>query len=285
MPEQFIADYEVPVTDLPTQRAIARYLDARTARIDALIARKQRLLELLAERRAALITRAVTRGLDPAAPTYDSGVDWLGKIPVGWEVKRIKDVSSIRYGLGEPPAKLIGGVPFIRATDIYRGSVDMSKVQTVDPDEVPWHRRPKLQKGEILVVRSGAYTGDSAIISDEVADSGAVAGYDMVVNVDSAVPEYIAYSLLSKSVLENQIYLMRSRAAQPHLNAEELGSVLLVIPNLELQALLVNVLNNKLNQYQALYDKATHSIHHLQEYRSALITAAVNGEVELPQPD
>jgi len=81
---------------LPEQRAIAVYLDRETTKLDNLIGKKQRIIELLREKRAALITRAVTKGLNPDAPLKDSGIDWLGEIPVGWEVKRLKYVSKIR---------------------------------------------------------------------------------------------------------------------------------------------------------------------------------------------
>lgn len=82
VPEDFVRDYRILVPPLPQQRAIADYLDRETAKIDALIAAKQRLLALLAEKRRALITRAVTRGLDPTVPLRDSGIPWLGEIPV-----------------------------------------------------------------------------------------------------------------------------------------------------------------------------------------------------------
>ena len=178
------------------QEAIVKFLDFKTAQIDALIAKQKTLLDKLAEKRTALISHAVTKGLDPTVAMKDSGVNWLGDIPVHWNVKRLKFVGKTRYGLGEPPQKLDGGLPFIRATDIYRGEIDGSKVQTVDPDCVPWSRNPNLKAKDILVVRSGAYTGDSAIVPAKW--EGSIAGYDMVYTTESALPEYIAFNLLSK---------------------------------------------------------------------------------------
>ena len=84
------------------QRAIAAFLDRETAKIDGLVERKERLIELLQEKRAALITRAVTRGLDPNVPMKDSGVEWLGEIPAHWEVKRTKFTAMLRSGHGPP---------------------------------------------------------------------------------------------------------------------------------------------------------------------------------------
>ena len=96
-PEQ-VGSSRAPVPPEPEQHAIAAFLDRETARIDGLVARKERLVELLQEKRTALITRAVTRGLDPNVPMKDSGVEWLGKIPAHWEVKRTKFAATLRSG-------------------------------------------------------------------------------------------------------------------------------------------------------------------------------------------
>jgi type I restriction enzyme S subunit len=98
----------------------------------------------------------------------------------------------------------------------------------VDPAELPAERNPYLKAGEIIVVRSGAYTGDSAIVPPAL--EGAVAGYDMVATVTRASSQFVAYGLLSQYVLDDQILQLTLRAAQPHLNAEELGSVVLALP-------------------------------------------------------
>ena len=153
---------------------------------------------------------------------------WLGDMPEGWEVKRLKHLGTIRYGLGEPPEYVDDGLPFIRATDIKRGKVDLNLVKRVSPKDIPWSRKPELALGEILVVRSGAYTGDSAIVTKDVA--GCIAGYDMVVTVAKGHAAFLAWVLLSKYMLQGQIYLERLRAAQPHLNAEELGGFTVLYP-------------------------------------------------------
>src|SRR5690606_13665335 len=100
---EFVGNIPLPLPPLPEQRAIAAFLDERTARIDALVARKRRLVQLLKEKRQALITRAVTRGLDPKVKMKESGVPWLGEVPEHWEVKRLKDVLSepMQYGANE----------------------------------------------------------------------------------------------------------------------------------------------------------------------------------------
>jgi type I restriction enzyme S subunit len=153
---------------------------------------------------------------------------WAETLPTGWRLGRLKSVASIRYGLGQPPAGLESGVAMIRATDVDAGTIRTEKLLRVDPLELPEGRNSYLKAGEIIVVRSGAYTGDSAIIPPDL--EGAVAGYDMVVTASSSSSHFIAYCLLSRHVLDDQIHLLTLRAAQPHLNAQELGSVVLTLP-------------------------------------------------------
>jgi type I restriction enzyme S subunit len=161
------------------------------------------------------------QGTKPLAP-------WADSLPHEWRLCRLKSVASIRYGLGQPPAELSSGVAMIRATDVDAGTIRTDNFLRVDPAGLPPDRNPYLKAGEIIVVRSGAYTGDSAIVPSSL--EGAVAGYDMVATVTRASSHFVAYSLLSKHVLEDQIFLLTLRAAQPHLNAEELGSVVLAMP-------------------------------------------------------
>jgi len=263
----------------PEQQAIAAFLDRETGRIDALVAKNQRLIGLLQERREALITRAVTKGLDPSVPLKDSGVDWLGQIPADWHCLSLKRVAWIRYGLGEPPQLLADGLPFVRATNVAKGRIVETDLQFVDPGDVPWNRSPGLRAGDIIVVRSGAYTGDSAIVSPEY--DGGIAGYDMVVSVQGAVSEFVAWALLSRYVLEAQIELDSLRAAQPHLNAEQLGAVVLAVPPEVEQRSIAAFLSRETARIDALIAKVREAIGRLKELRTALISAAVTGKIDV----
>jgi type I restriction enzyme S subunit len=217
--------------------------------------------------------RSVASKWKPYREYGHSGVEWLGETPRHWEVKRIKRLGVIRYGLGEPPEYVDDGFPFIRATDIKRGKVDLDDVKKVRPDDVPWSRRPLLNLQEILVVRSGAYTGDSAIVTESVA--GCIAGYDMVLTVQKGHAPFVAWVLLSKYMLHGQIYLERLRAAQPHLNAEELGSFIVLVPPLSEQHAIAAFLDRETSRIDALIEKKQRQIELLQEKRAALICHAV----------
>jgi type I restriction enzyme, S subunit len=277
----FIGNLFLTFPPLDEQESIAHFLARKTSQIDALIAKKAALLEKLDEKRTALISHAVTKGLDSSVPMKDSGVEWLGDIPEHWEIQRMKFIGDIKYGLGEPPEKLDDGLPIIRATDIFRGVIDGSKVQRVNPDKVPWSRNPELKTGDILVVRSGAYTGDSAIVTNEWA--GSIAGYDMVFTPTRSYPKYIAWNLLSRHVLEGQLHLAKSRAAQPHLNAEELGNTIIAASSLNEQEIIAEYLDRKTAEIDRQKAKVKEAIDLLKEYRTALITNAVTGKIDVRQ--
>lgn len=269
----------LPFPSLNEQRTIGAFLDHETVRIDALIEEHQRLIELLKEKRQAMISHAVTKGLDPTVPMKDSGVEWLGEVPAHWGITNIKRVGSIRYGIGEPPQYYPEGMPLIRATNVHAGKLFSEGLVFVDPAEIPARRIVWLEPGDIVVVRSGAYTGDSAIIPDDYGQC--IAGFDMVLRCHSAQPGFIQFALLSKYLKEGQLDLEKMRAAQPHLNAEELGACMLVLPAMEEQIKIVEFLQIRCSEFDILTTEAERAKSFLQERRSVLISAAVTGKIDV----
>ena len=271
--------FEIPAPSLAEQMAIAAFLDAETAHIDALIAEYETLIDLLKEKRQALISQAVTKGLHPDAPMKDSGVEWLGEVPEGWEVKPMKRYGTIRYGIGEPPQYQSIGVPLIRATNIHAGKLYSEGLVYVDPKDIPGARIVWLQPGDIIVVRSGAYTGDSAIIPPELGES--IAGFDMVLRCNDVSAMFVQYSLLSNYLKSAQIDLEKMRAAQPHLNSEELGNCVLLTPPLEEQCAIAAFLDAETARIDVLIKEAENGIRLLRERRTTLISDAVTGKIDV----
>ncbi|MEY8689909.1 MAG: restriction endonuclease subunit S, partial [Leptothrix sp. (in: b-proteobacteria)] len=186
----------------------------------------------------------------------------------------IKRIASIVYGIGEPPSYQPEGTPLIRATNVDCGQIRDAGLVFVNPDDIPAKRIVWLRTGDIIVVRSGAYTGDSAIIPSNHENS--IAGFDMVLRCRTGNPQFIQYCLLSTQLKQGQIDLMRMRAAQPHLNAEELGSVLLPLPSGdEEQAAIVRFLDSELGKLDALVAEQEKLIALLKEKRQAVISHAV----------
>ena len=207
-------------------------------------------------------------------PSYKpSGVEWLGDVPEHYQIIPIKRFVKIRYGLGEPPKELQTGLPIIRATNIDQGKIIDDGMMYVDPKDVPATRDAYLRENEIIIVRSGANTGDSTIIPKKYA--GSVSGYDMVVTVKNGVPDYFAWQFLTQEVRDLQFGFYKLRAAQPHLNAEELGNTIFMIPSLAEQHTIAAVLDRETARIDALIVKKERQIELLQEKRAALISHAV----------
>ncbi len=261
------------------QDAIVAYVNQLDRRVRRFIRNRQRLIEVLNEEKQAIITQAVTRGLDLNVRLKPSGVEWLGEIPEHWQVIKLKRLGQIRYGLGQPPKESIGGFPLIRATNVKSGRIIAKGLVYVDPRDIPQARNAILRTNEIIVVRSGALTADSAIIPEEY--DGAVAGYDMVISVGNAYPQFIAMALLSQYVLDSQLYLLKARAAQPHLNAEELGSALIVLPPESEQRLIAEHIRAQTSDVENLIARADREIDLIREYRTRLIADVVTGKVDV----
>jgi type I restriction enzyme S subunit len=275
-----LAALQCPVPPVAQQLLIASFLDRETAEADALVAKYEQLIELLEEKRVALITHAVTKGLDPSVSMKNSGIECIGEVPNHWEIRRLKRCAEIRYGLGQPPKEETDGLPLLRATNIDRGRISKAGMVYVSADDVPKTRNAFLKAGDILLVRSGALTGDSAIVPQEY--HGAVAGYDIVISAfDGQSGQYIAWSLLGSHIRDFQLGLEKTRAAQPHVNAEEVGGLLLCIPPLPEQITIDRYIEVATKQIDVVTGKIGSALRLAHENRSALITAAVTGQIDV----
>ena len=261
------------------QRAIVRYLDYVDRRIRRYVSAKRKLIALLEEEKQAVINQAATRGLDTNVRLKPSGVEWLGDVPEHWEVRRLKTLGRIRYGLGQPPRESVDGLPLIRATNVERGRIVDRSLIRVDPVDVPATRDALLRRHEIIVVRSGAYTADSAIIP--TAYDGAVAGYDLVVTATGCMAQFMAWALLSTYLRDDQLITASSRAAQPHLNAEELGASMLLVPPIYEQRAIVEHLDKATNDIDAAIARARRQVELVEEYRTRLIADVVTGKLDV----
>lgn len=203
----------------------------------------------------------------------DSGLTCLGQVPMHWRIQPLKRIANIRYGIGEPPQYAVEGTPLIRATNVHAGNLLVDGVVFVDPRDIPEQRIVWLNPGDIIVVRSGAYTGDSAIIPPEF--GACIAGFDMVLRCHSALPQFIQFALLSKYLKEGQIDIEKMRAAQPHLNAEELGSCLVALPDVKEQSTIVEWLTGETSKIDLLVAEQQRLVELLREKRQALVAHAV----------
>lgn len=266
------------------QKRIAAYLDASCGAIDRAVETKQKQLENLDKLRQSTIQKAITHGIDPNVKLKDSGLLMLNGIPCDWKINRIKTISDIRYGLGQPPAQMDDGIPMLRATNVKCGQISENGLIFIDQNDLPHGRNPYLRAGEIIVVRSGAYTADSAIIPKKL--EGAIVGYDMVVTPRTIDSHFLAYALLSNYVLKDQLLQLTSRAAQPHLNAEQLGNIKIAFPKQRKeQRKICDYLDKKLNDLTKIKQNLEQQISTIYSYRKSLIHECVTGKRRITEAD
>lgn len=270
----------VKVPTIEVQRRIASFLDSETARIDALIAAKERLIALLAEKRQALITRAVTRGLDPNVNMKDSGVAWLGEVPEGWLILQLKFLTNIplQYGANEAALDDDPNNPrFVRITDIDEfGNLRPETFKSLTPELAEPYL---LESGDILFARSGATVGKTFIYKISWGRA-CFAGYLIRFRCDRTrlLPEFLI-EFAQSNFYWAQINEGMIQATIPNFNSEKYGAMLIALPPLEEQVEIVSFINKETQRLDAIRISTLCSINLLKERRIALITAAVTGQI------
>lgn len=276
----------LPLPPLDTQRQMARFLDERTARIDGLIETKRALLDRLAEKRQALITRAVTKGLDPAAPMKPSGIDWLGDIPAHWDLKRLKFVSpKVTVGIVVTPAAYYAdeGVLAIRGLNVRPMGFDLTETRSLSEDGHSLHLKSALYADDLVAVRTGA-PGTTAVITDNLEGSNCV---DLIIirKPRSASSRFLGW-FLNSDAARTQYALGSEGALQLHFNVETSKEVLVSLPPVEEQNEIARHIDRAMEYERVRAERVEYSVKLLEEYRGALITAAVTGKLAMDaQPE
>ena len=264
---------------LGTQRQIARFLDEKTARIDGLIAKKRTLLERLAEKRQALITRAVTKGLDPAAPMKPSGVDWLGDIPAHWEVRRIKELGRLIGGAGFPhdfQGEKDLPLVFFKVADL--GRVIQSERLSAAENTINYATAKMLGAsiivpGDIAFAKVGA-----ALLLNRFRRVGVECCIDnnmMAFRPNKLISTEFALATLSRINFADVV----NPGAVPSVNSGQVGRIEIALPGRDEQDRIVEQLAHRFADIEFAEGRIRDSIEMLAEYRSALITAAVTGKL------
>lgn len=271
----------LPLPRIEAQQRIRRFLDEKTAQIDALIEKKRALLDRLAEKRQALITRAVTKGLNPDAPMKPSDIDWLGDIPEHWEMKRLKSltVEPLSYGANAAAEFEEPTWPrFVRITDVDElGQLRDETFRSLPPDVA---ERYLLQANDILLARSGATVGKS-FIYDRSWGVACYAGYLIRARVAPSYSAKFLFWFLNSSAYWEWVGANFIQSTIQNISADRYaGLTLAVPPDLAEQRSVVDFIDNHCLQLDAQFSIVRRSIEKLEEYRAALITAAVTGQIQ-----
>jgi type I restriction enzyme, S subunit len=280
-----ILDMPIAVPPLAEQLNIISFLDRETVKIDALIDEQRRLIGLLREKRQAVISHAVTKGLDPTAPMKDSDVEWLGELPEHWAVVNLCRVADphrpITYGIVQPGASDPNGRYMVRGQDYSNGWADPAAIFRVSATVEEPYRRARLRAGDVIMTIVGAGTGNTAIVPSHLDGANITQTTARIAPArDRIEGNFLSWALCS-SIGRTQVQLFQKGAAQPGLNLEHLKAFRVPLPPRSEQHAITIFLYHETEKIDELAKEAQRAIALLQERRTALISAAVTGKIDV----
>ena len=274
----------IPLFSLDYQRQIADYLDRETGRIDDLIDAKEDLLTKLSKKRQALITQAVTRGLDANVPTKPSGIDWLGNVPEHWKVERLKHIAQVRGGIAvgkDYYPKQVVAYPYLRVANVQDGALNLEEIKTIElPEEEA--KSYFLEVGDVLMNEGG----DSDKLGRGAVWDGSIMPCLHQNHVFAVRPSGVTSAWLNmwtnsdvaKAYFESRAKKATNLASISSSNVKEL---FILVPSGEEQLQIVSWIDRQLKRVDRIQKEVSNSINLLKENRSSLITAAVTGQLEI----
>ncbi len=274
-----MAAIRMPLPEYSEQKVIADYLDRKTAQIDALIAKKERMIELLKEERTAIINQAVTRGLDPDVEMKDSGVEWLGKVPKHWYLEKLKYASRVNNS----------ALPETTNESYEFCYIDISNVDLEDGFNIgekisfgnaPSRARRVVQKGDTIVSTVRTYLKAIAYLEDEVKDIIVSTGFAVVRPQNKFIPKFLYYILRSEKFID-RVCALSVGVSYPAINSTELSDIVIWYPyNEEEQKRIVEYLDGILLKTKTAIKRLQAEREHMEEYRTALISEVVTGKID-----
>ncbi len=280
VPHLFQADlceFNILLPPMNEQRTIAAFLDYETARIDQLIAKQQRLIELLKEKRQAVISHAVTKGLSPDAPMKDSGIEWLGQVPEHWPTLKFNHCASIRNGQVDPTISPYNDHILIAPNHIESGTGRILYMQTAEEQGAD-SGKYICKKGEVIYSKirpalvKVCLSPENHVICS--ADMYPICGRNGLEN------DFLLWFLLSDNFTRFAVN-QADRVAMPKINRDSLSESRIPVPPKKEQVEIVSFLNRKTGMLDTLIEKSVKAITLMQERRTALISAAVTGKIDL----
>ncbi|MBN1316969.1 MAG: restriction endonuclease subunit S [Anaerolineales bacterium] len=280
------SNIKVPVPTLTEQQAIADFLDRKTSQIDKLIEKKQRQIELLQEQRTALINQAVTKGLDPTVQMKDSGIEWLGEIPAHWVILKLKYVSNLQTGITLGKSYIDQETvlrPYLRVANVQDGYLDLDDIKLIEllPNDLS---RYALHVGDVVLTEGGDF--------DKLGR-----GYVWEGQIDGCLHQNHIFAVRPNQKRLNSYYLaflMSSQHGKNYFtstskqttnlattNSTQLKNFALMLPTIDEQEQIIHYINDETGKIDDAIAKVSREIELLQEYRTALISDAVTGKIDV----
>ena len=260
---------------------IANFLDHETAKIDTLIEKQQQLIKLLKEKRQTVISHAVTKGLNPQAPMKYSGVEWLGEVPAHWVASTLKHYSEVIDCKHITAEFFDDGIPLASISEVKKWFLDLSTAKYTSEkyynELIGGGRVPKV--GDIIYSRN-ATVGEAAIVSEGL-PSFAMGQDVCLIRLSNGLLPLFAMYVLHSGVISQQLELAMVGSTFKRINVDNIRNFAFVIPPLSEQDLIVSELEALTSKYDVLINNATNAIELMKERRTALISAAVTGKIDV----
>ena len=279
-----IKSLRIQVPTLLEQEKIIPFLDKKTSEIDLTIEKDTCLIELLKEKRTALINHVVTKGLDPTVKMKDSGVEWIGEIPEYWNIMKLKHVvaNKITDGPHETPELLDQGVPFISVDAIKKDKIDFSRMRGFisEHDHRKFCHKCKPQKDDVFLIKSGATTGNVAIV--ETDEDFSIWSPLALIRADKTIMfSRLLYYILLSDYFKRLIEISWSYGTQQNIGMGVIENLSIVVPNIREQNLLLDYLDKETSNIDLIIKKIQKNIELLEEYKKSLIHHVVTGKVDV----
>ena len=280
---EIIGMVNLALPPISEQMSITGYLDSETAKMDALVAKKERLIELLQEKRAALISRAVTKGLDPDVPMKDSGVEWLGAIPAHWETRQLKRLFHIRNG----------STPKSSEATYWDGDVTW-----ITPEDLGESNQKAILRSRRSITEAGLRSCGTTLVpaGSIVLSSRAPIGYVAIAGVDLCTNQGCR-SLVHRQTLSETYYFyylltvgseltsLGQGSTYMELSRHDLSALVVIRPDFHEQEAIAEFLDRETAKIDALVARVREAVERLKELRAALISAAVTGRIDVREAD
>jgi type I restriction enzyme S subunit len=284
VPDSFVRDFAAALPSIEEQSQVTTFLNHETAKIDALIAEQQRLIKLLQEKRQAVISNAVTKGLNPNAPMKDSGVEWLGEVPEHWEIMDLAKTTLLLqtgpFGSQLGTADYKGeGVAVINPSNISEGSIDASCGPFITMSKALELERHKLHKGDLVIARRGEM-GRCAVVKDGKEEKLCGTGSILLRPLVWMCTDFMAHIIRSDDSRAS-LSLNSVGSTMENLSAAIVGKLRIPVPPRDEQVQIVDWIRSIASSYQSLAHNSVRAIELLQERRSALISAAVTDQIDV----
>ena len=276
-----------PLPPLPEQKLISAYLDKTTATIENAVSVKKKQLEKLEEFKKSIIYKAVTKGLDDSVEMKDSGIEWIGGIPKGWKIKKLKQLTKkINSGVtpkGGAETYLSEGIPLIRSQNVHFKELVFYDMAYINEETHLNMSNSHVRKGDVLLNITGASIGRCYYYSSE--NEANVNQHVCIIRPINKNITKLLYQIMASEVGQSQIFSGFRGASREGLNFKDLKNFFIPLPNYNEQQVIINYLDHKTSEIDTVSEKITLQIEKLEEYKKSLIHECVTGKRRITEAD